>query len=459
MILISGIEKHMIVVMKTPDLFNIAASKEMRHAPLADKMRPNSLDEFVGQEEILGKTRLLFQAIQTDQIPSMILWGPPGCGKTALALVIAKNTGADFVSFSAVLGGIKEIREIMKTAATNRDAYKKKTILFIDEIHRMNKAQQDGLLPHVEKGTVTLIGATTENPSFEVNAALLSRTKVFVLKPLDTDDLEIILQRALENKQRGLGDKNITIDDSALEDICRAANGDARQALNTLQVAAEYLEQEEEGDKLITQEIVKEAVQNKTLLYDRQGDEHYNIVSAFIKSLRGSDPDGAVYWMTRMLEAGEDPRFILRRMIIFASEDIGNADPQALPLATAALSAHEFVGLPESPLCLSQVATYLACAPKSNSALTAYIRARKDVHQHGSLPVPLHLRNAPTKLMKNMGYGKNYKYPHDFEGHYIAERYLPDRLCGRIYYTPSNNGFEQEISGRLAAQREEKESE
>jgi putative ATPase len=434
--------------MDKPDLFAAQAKKERRHAPLADRMRPRSLEEFVGQEEILGQGRLLVELIEADNIPSMILWGPPGCGKTALASVVANTTGSVFEPFSAVLGGVKEIREIVKKAEVRRDAHRERTILFIDEIHRMNKAQQDALLPHVERGTVTLIGATTENPSFEVISALLSRCKVFVLKKLSEEQLADIVKSGLADQERGLGKLGLELGAEALSDLVKAAQGDARRALNTLEAAAHYLAATD-GGKEITREVVKEAVQHKTLLYDRAGEEHYNVISAFIKSLRGSDPDAAVYWMTRMLEAGEDPRFIIRRMIIFASEDIGNADPQALVLATAALQAHEMVGLPESALNLSQVVCYLACAPKSNSALCAYARARKDVRELGALGVPLHLRNAPTGLMRDIGYGKEYKYPHNFEGHYVVEEYLPEELKGKVYYTPSESGAEKEIKERL----------
>ena len=444
--------------MDKPDLFAAQARKERRHAPLADRMRPRSLDEFVGQEEILGEGRLLVELIEADNIPSMILWGPPGCGKTALAAVVANTTGSVFEPFSAVLGGVREIREIVKKAGVRRDAHRERTILFIDEIHRMNKAQQDALLPHVERGTVTLIGATTENPSFEVISALLSRCKVFVLKKLSEEQLTDIVKRGLEDQERGLGKLGLEFKDKAQKDLVQAAQGDARRALNTLEAAAHYLAATG-GGKVISREVVKEAVQHKTLLYDRAGEEHYNVVSAFIKSLRGSDPDAAVYWMTRMLEAGEDPRFIIRRMIIFASEDIGNADPQALVLATAALQAHEMVGLPESALNLSQVVCYLACAPKSNSALTAYARARKDVKELGALGVPLHLRNAPTGLMRDIGYGKEYKYPHNFEGHYVIEEYLPEELKGKVYYTPSESGAEKEIKERLEEWRGEPEEE
>jgi putative ATPase len=443
--------------MRSGDLFSAQADREQRHAPLAERMRPRSIEEFVGQDEILGEGRLLLTAIQKDKLSSMILWGPPGCGKTALASVIARTTGAEFVPFSAVLAGVREIREIVKQAAARRDAYSKRTILFIDEIHRMNKAQQDSLLPHVEKGTVTLIGATTENPSFEVIAALLSRSKVFVLKPLSEEHLAVIVRRALADQQRGLGERGLTLAQDALAEICRAAQGDARRALNIIEAAADYLAEESKAE--IDTKVVAEAVQHRALLYDRAGEEHYNVVSAFIKSLRGSDPNAAVYWMTRMLEAGEDPRFILRRMIIFASEDIGNADPQALQVACAALSAHEMVGLPESALNLSQAACYLACAPKSNSAIVAYTRARKDVRERGALPVPLHLRNAPTGLMRSLGYGRDYRYPHNFEGHYVRENYLPDELKGRIYYSPSDSGYEKTIAERLARLDEESKNE
>jgi len=433
--------------MKNRDLFQAEAEKDKRHQPLAERMRPRSLEEFVGQEKLLGQGRLLEKAIRADHLPSMILWGPPGCGKTALAAVIASTTRARFVPFSAVLGGVRQLREIIKEAAGARDQQGLKTVLFIDEIHRWNKAQQDALLPHVERGTVTLIGATTENPSFEIISALLSRCKVFVLEALAEEHLQAILRRAIADVDRGLGKQGLTIDEEALALICRSSQGDARRALNSLEAASRHLAAG--GKKHIDRQVVEEAVQHRALLYDRAGEEHYNVVSAFIKSLRGSDPHAAVYWMTRMLEAGEDPRFILRRMIIFASEDIGNADPRALQVAVAALQAHEMVGLPESSLCLSQAATYLACAPKSNSALLAYARARRDVREHGPLPVPLHLRNAPTGLMRQLGYGREYRYPHDFDGHYLVENYLPEKLRGRSYYTPAANGFERVLKRRL----------
>ncbi len=431
---------------KQPDLFGAAARRDLRHAPLAERMRPRDLDEFVGQEKILGPDRLLRRAIEDDRLPSMLLWGPPGCGKTALASVIAQRTGAFFEPFSAVMGGVKELREIFAEAARQRDQQSRRTVLFVDEIHRLNKAQQDVLLPHVERGTVILIGATTENPSFEVNAALLSRCRVFVLEPLGDEHIGQLVERALVDDKRGLGKRGLQLSDDARDMVIQAAHGDARRALNTLEAAVEYLDPEA---STLDRQSIEEAAQHKTLLYDRAGDEHYNIISAFIKSLRGSDPDAAVYWMNRMLEAGEDPRFILRRMIIFASEDVGNADPQALQLATATLSAHEFVGLPESGLCLSQLACYLASAPKSNSALLAYARSRKDVRDQGALPVPKHLLNAPTALMRKLGYGEAYRYPHDFEGHFVVENYLPEKLQGRSYYEPSEQGAELAIRERL----------
>ncbi len=445
--------------MKEPDLFSARAQRERRHAPLAERMRPESLAEFVGQHEILAEGRLLRRAIESDRLPSMVLWGPPGSGKTALAAVIAATTGAEFVPFSAVLGGVREIRAIVAAAADRRDQHARRTVLFIDELHRLNKAQQDALLPHVERGTVTMIGATTENPSFEVNAALLSRARVFVLEPLADEHLAMIVNRALDDAERGLGRRGLSIDDEALEAMCKSAQGDARRALNALEAAAEHLAASGSDERRITRELTEEAVQHRALLYDKAGEEHYNVVSAFIKSLRGSDPDAAVYWMTRMLEAGEDPRFVLRRMIIFASEDVGNADPRALQVACAALEAHEFVGLPESALCLTQAATYLACAPKSNSSLTAYVRARKDVREYGALPVPKKLRNAPTGLMRSLDYGRDYRYPHDFEGSYVPEHYLPDELVGRAYFTPSDNGAEREMAERLAAWRRRRDRE
>jgi len=423
------------------DLFEHASQKDQAAlAPLAERMRPTRLEEFVGQEHLTGEGRFLRRAIQQDQVPSLILWGPPGTGKTTLAYVIAHSTGSAFESLSAVLSGVKDIRETVARAQERWRMHRQRTLLFLDEIHRFNKAQQDALLPHVEKGTITLIGATTENPSFEVNAALLSRTRVVTLRGLEEEELVELLRRAVEDP-RGLGGR-VEVDDEALTFIVESSGGDARRALTALEAAASH------GGTRVDKAIAEEAMQHKALLYDKGGEEHYNVVSAFIKSMRGSDVDAALYWMTRMLEAGEDPVFIFRRMVIFASEDIGNADPRALGVAVDALRAFELVGLPEGTLPLTQAVTYLALAPKSNAVLTAYAAARAAVTEGGPLPVPLHLRNAPTRLMKSLGYGAGYKYPHNFEGNYVPEDYLPEALRGRRFYQPTRNGFEEELSER-----------
>ncbi len=427
------------------DLFTQAADREAAaNAPLAERLRPQSLEDFVGQEHLTGEGKLLRTSLAAGKLPSLIFWGPPGTGKTTLARLLAKGSGAFFVGMSAVSAGVKDVREVVAAAEERRRLHGQGTVLFLDEIHRFNRAQQDALLPHVEKGTLTLLGATTENPSFEVNAALLSRTRVVTLRPLEEEELVALLKRALASP-RGLAGK-VEADEAALGAIARAAGGDARRALTTLVVAAA-------GGARVDEARVAEALQRRTLLYDRAGDEHYNVISAFIKSLRGSDPDAALYWMARMLEAGEEPRFVVRRMVIFASEDIGNADPQALQVAVAALQALELVGLPEGTLPLTQAATYLALAPKSNAVIAAYGRAREAVLESGSLPVPLHLRNAPTPLMKSMGYGGGYQYPHDFEGHWVAEEYLPEALRGASFYRPGQEGREQELSERLEALR------
>ena len=424
------------------DLFDHAAEKDgASREPLAARMRPRTLDEFVGQEHLTGPGRFLRRAIEADQVPSLILWGPPGTGKTTLAQVIARSTGSAFVTLSAVMSGVKDIREAIASAQEHWKERRQKTILFVDEIHRFNKAQQDALLPHVERGTITLIGATTENPSFEVISALLSRCRVVTLRPLEEEELVVLLRRALADP-RGLGGKATATDD-ALAFLAQGAAGDARKALTALEVAAQH------GAGTIDRRAAEEALQRKTLLYDKGGEEHYNVVSAFIKSMRGSDPDAALYWMTRMLEAGEDPLFILRRMVIFASEDVGNADPQGLVVSVSALQAFQLVGLPEGTLAMTQAVTYLAMAPKSNAVLTSYANARAAVTEKGPLPVPLHLRNAPTPLMKSMGYGGGYKYPHNFEGNYVPETYLPDAIRGERLYQPSQNGFEKELSSRL----------
>ena len=430
------------------DLFDHSARKDPEGAPLADRMRPRSLEEVVGQTHVLGEGKLLARAIRDDRVPSMILWGPPGTGKTTLAQVVAHETEARFVPFSAVLGGVPELRKIVQAAEEQKRVYGKRTILFVDEIHRFNKAQQDALLPHVERGTVVLIGATTENPSFAVNAALLSRARVFRLEPLADEDLVVLLRRALADAEHGLGKLSLEVDDDALLAIAHGARGDARRALDVLELSARHASSEEGSGKLDL-EAVEQALSGKTLLYDKTGEEHYNVVSAFIKSMRGSDPDAAVYWMMRMLEAGDDPLFVLRRMIIFASEDIGNADPRALELAVAADQAFRRLGMPEGMFPLAQCCTYLASAPKSNASYRAWTAAKADVTEHGALPVPMKLRNAPTKAMKAWGYGEGYRYPHDEGGHAEGETYLPDELAGKRYYEPSDQGLEARIRERL----------
>ena len=417
--------------------------------PLADRMRPQTLDEFVGQRHILEKGSVLRKAIEEDKIQSVIFWGPPGTGKTTLAHVIAKATGAHFVSFSAVLSGIKEIKEVMAEATKMKEFYNRKTILFVDEVHRFNKAQQDAFLPHVEKGNIILIGATTENPSFEVISALLSRTKVYTLNPLNEDELKIIIKRAIKDKERGLGNLNVELEEEALNYIAQMANGDARIALSTLEFAVLTIPPGDKGKRNITLKIAEETMQKKALVYDKGGEEHYNIISALHKSLRGSDPDAALYWLGRMLAGGEDPLYIARRMVRFASEDIGNADPQALQVAIGAKEAYHFLGSPEGELALAQAAIYLATAPKSNAVYKAFNLVQGDIQRTQALPVPMHIRNAPTKLMKDLGYGKDYKYPHDFPDHFVDETYLPENLKNRKYYRPTDFGFEKEIKKRL----------
>lgn len=433
------------------DLF--AKLDKSGYTPLADRMRPATIDEVVGQEHLVGPDKPLRIAIETNQLPSIILWGPPGSGKTTLAYVIAHSIDAHYHFFSAVLSGVKELRAIIDTAKQQRRMTGKKTILFVDEIHRFNKAQQDAFLPHIEQGTVILIGATTENPSFEVIAPLLSRTKVYVLEALTAEHIETLINRALKDKERGLGSKKLKIADDALKFIANTSDGDARRAYNTLEIAAALLETKRE--KTIKLATVEGALQKKSILYDKLGEEHYNVISAFIKSMRGSNPDAALYWMARMLEAGEDPLFIARRMVIFASEDVGNADPQAIQVAIATMQSFDFVGMPEGWIPLAQCATYLASAPKSNKSYMAYKFAKAAVEEHGVLPVPKHLRNAPTKLMENLGYSDGYKYPHDFEGHFTPQQYLPDRLKDKTFYDPSENGYERHIAERLRRWRSE----
>jgi putative ATPase len=417
-------------------------------APLAERMRPRTFEQFVGQEELLAAGKPLREAIERDLLQSIILWGPPGTGKTTLARIIADTTKARFVSFSAVLSGIKEIREVMADAERLRRTTGRRTIVFIDEIHRFNKAQQDAFLPRVEAGDIVLIGATTENPSFEVNAALLSRSKVFVLRGLTTEEVETIVRRALLDREHGLGNIDVTVTDAALEATAQYANGDARSALNLLELsvaAAPVVD----GQRLVDVERVQQAVQRRALLYDKAGEEHYNIISALHKSMRNSDPDASVYWLARMLEAGEDPLYVARRLVRFASEDIGNADPQALVVAVAAKDAVHFIGMPEGNTALAQAVIYLATAPKSNAVYRAYSAAADDAQHDVAEPVPLHLRNAPTKLMKDLNYAKGYRYAHD-EADAIADMScLPPALERRKYYEPPERGFEKEIKRRL----------
>jgi putative ATPase len=414
--------------------------------PLADRIRPKTLDEFVGQEHIVGVGKPLQVMLETGEIQSMILWGPPGVGKTTLAKIIAEKVNADFYQVNAVLSGTKEIKEIIEKAELNLKYYGRKTILFIDEIHRFNKAQQSVLLNSVENGTIILIGATTENPSFEIISPLLSRCQIFVLEPLGVKELNEILERAL-TKDEVISKFKVHIEDRNL--LFLYSGGDARVMLNGLEIAIKLAKPSESGEIFLTKDIILEAFQRKHFKYDKAGEEHYNLISAFIKSIRGSDPDGAVYWLARMLIAGEDPKFIARRMIILASEDIGNAEPYALTLATSCFTAVDYVGLPEARIILAQVATYLASCPKSNSAYLAIEEAIQDAQKYPDLPVPLHLRNAPTKLMEELGYGKDYKYSHDFPGHFIEQQFLPEQLKDKIYYRPTELGREKNLKERL----------
>jgi putative ATPase len=412
--------------------------------PLAERMRPQSLDDYFGQEHLLGEGRLLRRMIESDQLSSLIFWGPPGSGKTTLARVIANATRSHFIFFSAILSGIKEIREIVREAEDELINRGQRTILFVDEIHRFNKNQQDAFLPYVEKGLFTIIGATTENPSFEVIAPLLSRCKVLVLKQLDDESMRKIIRSAITDADRGLGSRNLTLSEEALETVIEYAGGDARIALNTLETASKLASGTD-----IDLSVIQEALQKKPLLYDKGGEEHYNVISAFIKSMRGSDPDAALYWLARLIESGEDPLFILRRMMILASEDIGNADPRALQIAVAALQAFQFVGMPDGRIVLGQAVTYLATAPKSNASYTGIDAALAEVRKSGSLPVPLQIRNAPTRLMKELGYHEGYRYAHDYENSYVEQEYLPEKLKGKKYYSPKGHGYEKTINERM----------
>lgn len=425
------------------DLFSKIESpdKNTQGQPLSERLRPVSLHEIFGQEHILGPQSALRRQMEQDKLSSLIVWGPPGVGKTTIARVIAHETKSSFHALSAVLSGVKELKSVIDQAKQEKKFSAKKTILFVDEIHRWNKSQQDALLPHVEDGTITLIGATTENPSFEIISPLLSRARVYVLKSLELHHLSALVDRALTDEKKGLGKQGLSISPGAREFLCESCEGDARRLLNALETAA-FLAQ---GNSEITKTHVEEAFQKKTLLYDKSGEEHYNVISAFIKSMRGSDPDAAIYYLARMIEAGEDPLFVARRMVIFASEDVGNADPQAIQVAISAMQAFDFVGMPEGWIPLAQATTYLASAPKSNSSYMAYKNAKADVMEHGALPVPLHLRNAPTQLLKNLNYGKGYKYAHDYEGNIVHQQHLPDLLKAKRYYKPTDHGYEKAI--------------
>jgi putative ATPase len=416
--------------------------------PLADRMRPRTLDEFIGQESLLEPGKPLRTQIERDEISSMILWGPPGCGKTTLARLIARITHADFVAFSAVLSGIKEIKEVMAAAEHTRRAGRR-TIVFVDEVHRFNKAQQDAFLPHVEAGNIVLIGATTENPSFEVIAPLLSRTHVYVFEALTTDQIQDLLRRALTNKEHGLGKEKIEIDDVAIAQIAVFSGGDARAAYNTLEAAARAARPDSSGRRTISKELLSDLMQRKFLLYDKSGEEHYNLISALHKSVRNSDPDAALYWLARMLESGEDPLYIARRLVRMASEDIGLAEPGALAVAVAAMQAADFVGPPEGNLALAQAAVYLSLAPKSNALYTGYGEVVEDLERTRAEPVPMHLRNPVTALMKKIGYGKGYRYAHEQEDKVADMPCLPDFLAGRRYYVPTDQGFEARLRQRI----------
>ncbi|MFQ3548825.1 MAG: replication-associated recombination protein A [Armatimonadota bacterium] len=433
--------------------------KEQKHnihsQPLAARMRPKTLDDFTGQNHILSNDSLLRKSIESDEISSMIFWGPPGCGKSTLANIIANTTKNYFENFSAVTSGVPELRKVIEKAKSVKQTYNKNTILFIDEIHRFNKAQQDALLPYVEDGTVILIGATTENPYFEVNSPLISRSRIFKFEELKDDDIEKLLKRALSDEEKGLGKEKLEIDGNALKHIINLSNGDARSALYTLELSAKYAKK---ANKKITLDIAEQATQQRAFSYDKDGDQHYDIISAYIKSMRGSDPDGAVYWLSRMLNAGEDPKFIARRLVIQASEDIGNADPMAMVIANAAAQAVMFVGMPEAQIPLAQATIYLACAPKSNASYIAIKKANDDIKNKKITSVPMHLRDSSYSGAKKLGHGKDYKYPHDYPNNYIEQEYVNSNELQFPYYEPTDNGHEAKFKKRLESIRGIKEN-
>ncbi|MGH4051460.1 MAG: replication-associated recombination protein A [Clostridium sp.] len=432
------------------DIFELQAQKKLlKDAPLAERLKPGKLEDYIGQEHILGKGKLLARAISADKITSLLLYGPPGTGKTSLAKVIANSTKSNFVRLNAVTDGLKELREVVATAKNDLGMYNTKTILFIDEIHRFNKAQQDALLPFVEKGTITLIGATTENPYFEVNNALISRSMLFKLEPLKEKHIELIIKRALDNKDVGFGNTNICMEQGAIKYLASMANGDARRALNALELSVLTTDRDENGIINITLAVAEECLQKKHIKYDKNRDEHYDIISAFIKSMRGSDPDAAVHYLARMVYAGEDPNFIARRIVIAASEDVGNADPIAMLVANNAAAAVRFVGMPEARIILAQAAIYVASAPKSNASYMAINRALEDIEKNDIGRVPAHLRDQHYSGVKKLGAGEGYLYPHAYEGNYVAQQYLPDELVGTTYYNASENGYEKKIKERL----------
>ena len=432
------------------DLFDYMRENNMdKESPLAARMRPRTLDEVVGQQHIIAKDKLLYRAIQADKLSSIILYGPPGTGKTTLAKVIAGTTKAEFTQINATIAGKKDMEEVVNKAKDNLGMYGKKTILFIDEIHRFNKGQQDYLLPFVEDGTVILIGATTENPYFEVNGALISRSVVFELKPLTADDIKVRLKRAVTDKERGMGGYNAVLEDDAADFLADLSDGDARHALNAIELGVMTTERSSDGLIHITKEVAEECIQRKVARYDKDGDNHYDTISAFIKSMRGSDPDAAVYYLARMLDAGEDPKFIVRRMMVCASEDVGNADPQALQVAVAASLAVERLGMPEARITLAQAASYIATAPKSNAAYLAIENAQHTIRETGNLPIPPHLQDAHYKSAAKLGHGLGYKYAHDYPDHYVEQQYLPYELNGKEFYNPTGNGYELKIKDHM----------